>query len=68
MAVETCGSFGPETKAFFREPGHCLRSVTSDEHSYQHLIHKISVAVQRVVTASLMGSLPFVFQSGRLKR
>ena len=47
VAVETCGFFGPQTKAFFlKELDHCLRSVTLDENSYQYLLQKISVAVQ----------------------
>ena len=47
VAVETCGSFGPQTKAFLKELGHHLRSVTSDVNSHQYLLQKISVAVQR---------------------
>ena len=58
---ETCRSFGPQTKAFIRKLGCWLKS-TSDASSHQHLIQRISVAVQSGNAVSVRGSLPFVFQ------
>ena len=54
VAVERCGSFGPQTK-LFRELGSHLKSATSDENLHQDFIQRISVAVQRGNTASVMG-------------
>ena len=59
VVVETCGSFGPQIKAFFRELRNRLRSATSDENSYQHLIQIISVAVQHWTVATSDGVLAF---------
>ena len=38
VAGETCGSFGRQTKVYFRELGRGLGSATPDENSHQHLI------------------------------
>ena len=54
VAVETCGSLGPQTKAFFKLWGWRLRSASSDVNSHQHLIQRISVSV-RGNMASVMG-------------
>ena len=56
VAVEACGSLGPQTKAFFKWWGCRLRSASSDANSHQHLIQRISVTV-RGNMASVMGSL-----------
>ena len=55
----SCGDmplFQPQTKAFLKELGHQLRSVTLNENSHQYLLQRISVAVQR--ERSIVGSLP----------
>ena len=57
VAIETSGVLGPETGAFVKELGRCLRQVTGDELSYQHLLQRLSIAVQRGNAASVMGSV-----------
>ena len=68
VAVEMCGSFVSQTKAFLNKLGHCLRSVTSDENSYQHLfLHRIFVAVQCGNMFLLTRYFSFCFRSGALE-
>ena len=62
VAVEMCGSLGPQTKAFFKLWGWRLRSASSDVNSHQHLFQRISVTV-RGNMASVMGTLSLVLQS-----
>ena len=53
VAIETTGVFGPETMDFMRELGRRLQLVSADNNS---LIQRLSVAVQRGNTASILGS------------
>ena len=57
VAVETCGTFGPQAGEFFREPGRRMRRATLEPNAYQYLVQRISVAVQRGNAASVLGSV-----------
>ena len=57
VAIETSGVFGPETEAFIKELGRRLRQVTGDERSHQHLVQRLSIALQRGNAASVLGTL-----------
>ena len=56
FANENTGVFGPETMEFLWEMGHRLQLVSADHNSTTYLIQKLSVAVQRGNTASVLGS------------
>ena len=55
VAIETSGVFGPETEAFIKELGRRLWQVT--EQSHQHLVQRLSIALQRGNAASVLGTL-----------
>ena len=57
VAVETCGTFGPQAGEFFRELGRRVRRATLEPNAYKYLVQRISVAVQRGNAASVLGSL-----------
>ena len=58
VAVETWGVFGLETRSFFKELGHHVARVSGDKSAFIFLIQRISVAVQRGLAASILGSVP----------
>ena len=65
VAVETCGSFWPQTKAFFKELGHRLRPVTLNEYSHQYLLQKKKFCSSAVGECSFSGGLfALGFQDG----
>ena len=57
VAVETSGVLGPEALQLFRDLGHRLREATREQRSYQFLLQRVSVAVQRGNMAAVVGSL-----------
>ena len=57
VAVETCGTFGPQAGDFFRELGRRVRRATLEPNAYEYFVQRISVAVQRGNAASVLGSL-----------
>ena len=57
IAVETLGPFGPQTQDFFRNLGQRLRAATGDHRSFEFLIQRISIAIQRGNALSVLGSL-----------
>ena len=57
VAVETSGSFGPETFAFLKELGRRVRRATGEMRSFPFLIQRLAVAIQRGNCACVMGSL-----------
>ena len=57
VAVETCGAFGPEAGEFFRELGRRVKRATNEANTYQYLVQRIAMAVQRGNVASVLGSL-----------
>ena len=54
VAVETCGTFGPQVGEFFRELGRQVRRATLEPNAYQYLVQRISVAVRRGNAASVL--------------
>ena len=57
VAVETMGGFGQQSLSFIKELGRRLMYVTEEPNSLQYLWQRLSVAVQRGNTASVLGSL-----------
>ena len=57
MAVETSGVLGPEAFQLLRDLGHRLREATGEQRSYQFLLQRVSVAVQRGNRVAVVGSL-----------
>ena len=47
IAVETLGALGDEASHFFRDVGNRIAAVTKEPKSYQFLMQRLSVAVQR---------------------
>ena len=56
VAIETAGVFGPETLDFVKELGRRLQQVTADGRSFGFLVQRLSDAVQRGNSASVLGS------------
>ena len=56
VAIETSGVIGPESMAFLKDLGRRLARVTGEEKSTSYLLQRLSVAVQRGNTASVLGS------------
>ena len=57
IAYETSGVVGPFPLIFLKELGHRLSATTGDTKSYSYLLKRLSVAVQRGNTASIIGTL-----------
>ena len=57
VAVEACGTFGPQAGEFFRELGRRVRRATLEPNAYQYLVQRISLAVQQGNATSVLGSL-----------
>ena len=55
IAVEISGVFGPQTLAFVKELGRRLGSHTGEEKASTYLIQRMSIAVQRGNTISILG-------------
>ena len=56
VVVETLGACGPKTLRFLTDLGHHLRSVTGEMNSRNYLFQRISVAIQKGNTASILGT------------
>ena len=52
----TSGAIGPESMAFLKDFGRRVARVTGEEKSTSYLLQRLSVAVQRGNTASVLGS------------
>ena len=57
VSIETSGAFGEETAHFIREIGRRLQDKTNDPQAYQHLLQRLSVAVQRGNVLAVLGSI-----------
>lgn len=57
VAIETSGVLGPEASTFLRDLGRRLKLVTSEPEAYNHLLQRVSVAVQRANCMAVLGSL-----------
>jgi hypothetical protein len=58
FAVETLGSFGEEALQLVRELGGRLRATTGDSRETSWLFQRISVAIQRGNSASILATIP----------
>ena len=59
VAVESLGALGEEALTFFRDIGRRIVSVTAEPRSFQFLMQRLSVAVQRGNAACVVGTVPF---------
>ena len=57
IAVETCGTVGPESMCFLRELGRRLKSTTGEPFSFSYLLQRLSVAIQVGIMSSVLGTL-----------
>ena len=57
VAIETLGVFGAKTMWFVQELGQRLERVTGEVRSTNFLIQRLSVAVQRGNSASVLGTM-----------
>ena len=57
VAIETSGVFGAKTMRFVQELGQRLERVTGEVRSTNFLIQRLSVAVQRGNSASVLGTM-----------
>ena len=57
VAIETSGAVGPRSLTFLRELGRRVREQTGDNLATAYLLQRLSVAVQRGNSASIMGGL-----------
>ena len=58
ISVETLGAPGDEALAFFRDLGKRIADVTAEPRSFQFLMQRLSVAVQRGNAACIVGTVP----------
>ena len=57
IACESLGVFGAKTLSFLKDLGHRLHQTTGDSQSYQFLLQRLSVAIQRGNSTSVLGTL-----------
>jgi hypothetical protein len=58
IAVETLGAVGQEAAEFFRDLGRRITTVTAEPRSFQFLMQRLSVSVQRGNAACILGTVP----------
>lgn len=49
--------FGIEARHFFKEVARRMEKATDDHFTHQHLVQRISVAIQRGNAAAVLGSM-----------
>ena len=57
IAIETFGSFGPESLKFVKEIGKMIQESTGEKRSTAFLIQSLSMTVQRGNASSIMGTV-----------
>ena len=57
VAIETSGNFGSDTHLFLKEISKRLKSSSGEALSHQFLLQRLSVAVQRGNTLSILGTM-----------
>ena len=57
VPIASLGVFGAETLSFLKDLGHRLHKTTGDSQSYQFLLQRLSVAIQRGNSTSVLGTL-----------
>ena len=58
IAVETMGAVGKDGLSFLKELGTRIMTVTQERRSFEFLMQRISVAIQRGNAACILGTLP----------
>jgi hypothetical protein len=58
VAVETLGALGDEASSFFRDLGRRIAATTTEPRSFQFLMQRLSVTVQRGNAACIVGTVP----------
>jgi len=59
VAVETLGALGVDAATFFKDLGARVKTVTQERRSFEFLMQRVSVAIQRGNAACILGTLPF---------
>ena len=57
VGIETSGVFGPQAAAFLHDLGRRLKTTTLEHEALNHLLQRISVAVQRTNYVAIRGTL-----------
>jgi hypothetical protein len=57
IAIETSGVFGNEAKSFFKFIGKKISEFTMERRSYEYLVQRISLILQRSNAISVLGTL-----------
>ena len=57
IAMETFGSWGPESLKFIKEVGSRIQESTGEKRSTSYLIQSLSMTVQRGNASSIMGTV-----------
>ena len=57
VAIETFGSWGPESLKFIKELGKRIQENTGEKRATSYLIQSLSMTVQRGNAASIMGTV-----------
>ena len=55
VAVETLGALGEEASAFFQDLGRRITTVTAEPRSFQFVMQRLSVTLQRSNAACILG-------------
>jgi len=58
VAVETVGSFGSKAKGLVNSLGRRIAEVTGEPNSRSYLLERISIALQRGKSSSILGTIP----------
>ena len=57
VAVETLGAIGEEASVFFHDLGRRIAAVTAEPKSFQFMMQRLSVAVQRGNAVCILGTV-----------
>ena len=60
VGIQTSGAFGPSALSFTNDLGRWLKLHTFESNSYQYLMQRLSVAVQRANLLAVLGTLVVV--------
>ena len=58
IAMETLGSWGPQTVKFIKDLGSRISEITGEKRSTSYLFLSLGIAVQRGNAASISGTVP----------
>ena len=57
VAVETSGTIGPESLQFWGDQSNRMAGVTEEPDSFQYLLQRLSIAIQRDNTTPILGTM-----------